>query len=82
VIGFIYHLYTPFRSTSKYSAASNLSTLQITAANAKFSPARSVFNSCFLVTDINSVDSSVSRAQVLPVISRGMFLHKSLMCVS
>jgi hypothetical protein len=31
------------------------------------SPARSVFNSRFLVTDVNSGDSSASQAQVLPV---------------
>jgi hypothetical protein len=38
------------------------------------SPARSVLNSRFLVTDVNSEDSSASRAQVLPVqrISRNL----------
>jgi hypothetical protein len=33
----------------------------------KSSPARSVLNSRFLVTDVNSGDSSASCAQVLPV---------------
>jgi hypothetical protein len=45
----------------------NLHTLRITAANTKSSPVRSVFNSRFLVTDVNSGDPSASRVQVLSV---------------
>jgi hypothetical protein len=48
-----------------YSTITDLHTLQITAANTKSFPARSVFNSRFLVTDVNSGDSSASCAQVL-----------------
>jgi hypothetical protein len=44
------------------SAIADLHTLQITS-----SPTRSVFNSRFLVTDLNIGDSSASRTQVLPV---------------
>jgi hypothetical protein len=43
----------------------DLHTLHITAANIKFSTARSVFNSRFLVKVINNGDSSASHAQVL-----------------
>jgi hypothetical protein len=65
--GFIDHLYIPLGTTSNYSAIADLHALQITATNTKHSPARSAFSSRFLVTDVNSGDSSASRAQVLPV---------------
>jgi hypothetical protein len=55
-------------TTSNCNATANLNTLQITTANTKSSPARSVFNSRFLVTDVNSEDSSASSVQVLPVL--------------
>jgi hypothetical protein len=58
---------TQLGNTSNYSAIADLHTSQITAANTKSSPARSVFNIRFLVTDVNSGDSSASRAWVLPV---------------
>jgi hypothetical protein len=64
---FIDHLYTPLGTTSNYSATANLRTLQITASNIKIFQARTLFNSCFLVTDVNSGDSSASHIQVLPV---------------
>jgi hypothetical protein len=64
VNGFIDHLYTPLGTTSNHSAAANLHNSQITTA--KSSPACSVFNGRFLVTGVNSGDSSASRAQVLP----------------
>jgi hypothetical protein len=59
--------YTRLGTTSNYSAIANLHTLQFTDANTKSSPACTVFNSRFLVTDVNSWDSSFSRAQVLLV---------------
>jgi hypothetical protein len=61
------HVNTRLVITSNYSATANLHTSQITAANTKCSPARSVFTSRSLVKDGNSKDSSASRAQVLPV---------------
>jgi hypothetical protein len=67
VNGFIDHLHSPLVTTSNYSATANLHTLQFTAVNTKSSLARSVFNSRFLVTDVNSGYSSASLAQVLPV---------------
>jgi hypothetical protein len=60
-------LLTQLGTVSNYSATADLHTLQITAANTKFSAAHSVFNSRFLVTDFNNGDSSASRAQVFPV---------------
>jgi hypothetical protein len=45
----------------------NLHNLQFTAASTKTSPALSAFNSRVLVTDINSVGSAASRAQVFPL---------------
>jgi hypothetical protein len=50
-------------TTNNYSAIADLHTLQITAAYLS----GSVFNSRFLVTDVNSKDSSASRAQVILV---------------
>jgi hypothetical protein len=60
-------LLTQLGLTSNYSAIADLHTLQITAANTKSSPARSAFNSRFVVMDVKSGDSSTSRAQALPV---------------
>jgi hypothetical protein len=57
--------YTPL-GTSNYSAIVNLHILQITSAHTKHSPACSVFNSRFLVTDVNRGDSSASCPQILP----------------
>jgi hypothetical protein len=70
----VLHLMTPLETISNYSVIADLHTLQITDASTKSSPARSVFNSRFLVTDVNSKDSSASRAQVLSVqrISRNL----------
>jgi hypothetical protein len=51
-IEFIDHFNTPHGTTSSYSATTNLHTLQITAANNKFSPARSAYNSHFLGVEI------------------------------
>jgi hypothetical protein len=48
------------------SAALSLVYTLYKSLHAKFSPACSVFNSRFLVTDINNGDSSVFRAQILP----------------
>jgi hypothetical protein len=42
---------TQFATARNYGAIIDLHTLQITAANTKSSPARSVINSCFLVMD-------------------------------
>jgi hypothetical protein len=47
------------------TAISLISTIH-KSLHAKSFPAHSVFNSSFLVTDVNSGDSSASRAQVLP----------------
>jgi hypothetical protein len=55
----ILDLLTQLGTTGNYSTIADIHTLK--------SPARSVFNSRFLVTDVNSGDSSASRAQVLPV---------------
>jgi hypothetical protein len=63
----ILDLFTPHRITSNYSAIADLQTLQVTAANTKSSAASNVFNSRFLITDVNSRYSSASRALVLPV---------------
>jgi hypothetical protein len=54
------HLHIRRISASNYSAIANLHTLQITAANTKFSQACSVFSSRFLVTASNSGDTSAS----------------------
>jgi hypothetical protein len=54
-------------TTSNYSSIADLHTLKITAANTKSSSANRVFNRRFLVKDVNSGDSSGSRAQALPV---------------
>jgi hypothetical protein len=59
-------LLTQLGTTSNYSTTANLHTLQITAASTKSSPACSVFNSHFLVIDVNSGDSSAFPAQVFP----------------
>jgi hypothetical protein len=56
VIGFIEHLYTQLITASKYSAITNLRTLEITRAYAKSS--QSAFTSSFLVMQLNSGDSS------------------------
>jgi hypothetical protein len=53
-------------TASNYSAIAYIHNLQITSANIK-SSASSVFNSRFLVTGVNSGDSSASRAQMLHV---------------
>jgi hypothetical protein len=53
--------------TRYYNAIANLHTLQITAADIESSPACSVFNSHYLVTDINSGDFSDLRPQVRPL---------------
>jgi hypothetical protein len=66
-IGYIGHLYTPLRTTSNYNTTDNLHTLQITAANNNYFPARTVSNSLSLPTVSNNEDSSDSSAQVLPV---------------
>jgi hypothetical protein len=63
----ILDLLTQLGTTTNYSAIADLHTLHIIAANTKSFPARSVFNSRFLVTDGKSGDSSDSRAQVLPI---------------
>jgi hypothetical protein len=55
---FIDHLYTRLGTTSNYSAIANLHNSQITRAHAKSS--QSAFTSRFLVTDLNSEDSSAS----------------------
>jgi hypothetical protein len=59
-IGFIDHLYTQLVSTSNYTAIADLSTLQITTADAKSFPDCCVFTSRSLVTTSNSGDSSAS----------------------
>jgi hypothetical protein len=57
---------------------------QLVCGRPKSSPARSVFNSRFLVTDVNSGDSSASRTQVLPVrrISRNSTFLRDYMAPS
>jgi hypothetical protein len=64
-IGFNDTLYTPLGTARNYSATPNFHTLQITTGNTKSSPACTVFNSRFLVTDINSRDSSACRTPSL-----------------
>jgi hypothetical protein len=54
-LDWILDLLTQLGTTSNYNAIANLHTLQITAAKTKSSQARSVFNSRFLVTDVNSL---------------------------
>jgi hypothetical protein len=65
--GFIDHSYALLGTTSNFSAATNLHTLQITAANTKFSPACNVCISRSLISASSSGDSSASHAQVRPV---------------
>jgi hypothetical protein len=72
---FIYHLYTRLRTTSNYSATTNLHNSQITKESAKPFPACSVFTSRSLATAFKSGDSSASRAHVL---SSQPSLHNSL----
>jgi hypothetical protein len=72
VNGFIGHLHISVGTSSKYSAIVDLYTLQITIAHTESSPACNVFNSRFLVTDVNNGDSSSSRAQVLPVLGSNL----------
>jgi hypothetical protein len=57
---------------------SYLHSLQITTENIRSSPAWSVFTRRFMATDLNSGDSSASRAEVLPVrsISRNWTLSQ------
>jgi hypothetical protein len=55
-IGFIDHLHTRLGTTSSYSAAANLHTLQVTTAHAKSVS----FTSRSLITASNSEDSSAS----------------------
>jgi hypothetical protein len=66
-MNWILDLLTQIGIRSNYSAITKLHTVEITVANTKFSPARSVFNSRFLVTDVKSGDSSASRGQTLSV---------------
>jgi hypothetical protein len=61
-INWILDLLIQFGAANNYSAIADY-TLQITAGY----PAGSVFNSCFLVMDGNSGDSSASRAKVILV---------------
>jgi hypothetical protein len=61
----IFDVYIPLGTTCNYSANDDLHTLQFTKAHAKPFPAYCVFNNRFMVTDINSGDSSASRSQVL-----------------
>jgi CBS domain containing-hemolysin-like protein len=62
---YFFHLYTPPRITSNYSALANLHTLQITTAPATHFPACCVLTSFSLATAYNSGKSSASRAQVI-----------------
>jgi hypothetical protein len=62
----VLNLLTQLGATSNYIAIAN-HTLQITAANIKSTPARSVFNNRFLVTNVNNGYSWNFRVQVLPV---------------
>jgi hypothetical protein len=64
VNGFIDHLYTPFGTSSNYSATANLHNPQITTASANPFPACCVVIIRSLATASNSRDSSASRAQV------------------
>jgi hypothetical protein len=57
--------YTPFGTTSNYSAIANLYKSQITTEPAKPFPARCVFISRSLATASNNGDSSATRAQLL-----------------
>jgi hypothetical protein len=59
VNGFIDHLYTPFGTTSNYSAIANLHSLQITTAHAKSQTFLVLLSRC-LVTALNNGDSSAS----------------------
>jgi hypothetical protein len=63
--GFIDHLYAQLRTTSSYSATTNLHNSQITTAPAKPFPACIVFTSRSLTVASNSGDSSASHPQVL-----------------
>jgi hypothetical protein len=56
-VDWILDLVTRLGNTSNYSDIADHHTLQITAANTKSSSARSVFDSRFLVTDVNSANS-------------------------
>jgi hypothetical protein len=69
------HFTTRLGTTSNYSVIANLHTIQITAANTKFSPACSVFASRFLITVPNSWNSSDS---VLTPFSAGHRLKTEL----
>jgi hypothetical protein len=55
---FIDHLYAPLVSTSNYDAIANLHTLQITRTHVM--SFHFAFTGRFLVTDLNSEDSSAS----------------------
>jgi hypothetical protein len=76
--------YTHDSELRNYSAVANLSNLQITPANTKSSPASSVFAGRFLVTDVNSLVSSASRAEVLPSQTpvQNCLLSQSQSCVT
>jgi hypothetical protein len=76
----ILDLFTPLGTTRNYSEIADLRTLQITAANTKSSPTRSVFNSRFLVTDVNGGDSSASSAQVLPIRRISCIMRSFITC--
>jgi hypothetical protein len=62
-IGFIGHLYTWLEITSNYSAITNLHTLQITTAHAKFLPACCFFTRRSLVMASDSGYSSASASK-------------------
>jgi hypothetical protein len=62
----VLRLYTLLETKSNYSAIANHHNSQFTTAPAKPFPACCVFTSRSLATASNSVDSSASRAQVLP----------------
>jgi hypothetical protein len=81
VNGFIDRLYTQLGTTSNYSAAADLHTLQVTTASAKSFPACYAFISRSLITASNNGDSSASalkstlNAGSLPT---DCFLHRLL----
>jgi hypothetical protein len=75
-VDWILDLLTQIGITSNHNAIAD-HTLQIAVANTKSSPARSVFNSHFLVTDINSGDSSAFRVQVFPVLRTALSIPLS-----
>jgi hypothetical protein len=73
MIAFIDHLYTQLVTTSNYSAIASTHTLEITGAHTKSS--QSALTSRFLVTDLNSGNSSAS---VLMSLLSGEYLTTEL----